>query len=165
MDSGMLAGSRRWGMRAVRGGLARAITVGSIVLTVVSLTVAVRSARSQSRIRVGFDAARVVAGEGGLFARRSPMGIVLWGAGIVVMQAAGIAPASEPSTTVKVCSGACLTPLRGAAHCCSGSAARSCASSRVRLKGVRAVPPHVSSRPRHMVRAQHLTESRIGQMM
>ena len=41
----------------------------------------------------------VVAGTGGLFARRSPVGILLWGAGIIVMQAAGIA--WPPSKTMQ----------------------------------------------------------------
>ncbi len=38
-------------------GLARAITIGSIVLTVASLSVAVLFARKASRIRIGFDVA------------------------------------------------------------------------------------------------------------
>jgi hypothetical protein len=114
--------------------LARAITIGSIVLTVASLTFAVIFARKRSRIRPGFDLTRAVVGiaailamaavtkvttstvavvvaiavglalgfaqgsaveistgERGLYARRSPVGVVLWGAGIVTMQAAGIA--------------------------------------------------------------------------
>ncbi len=115
-------------------GLARAITIGSIVLTVASLSVAVIFARKASRIRIGFDVARAAVGviailvmaaitnvttplfsvflaiagglalgfgqgsnlevtsnERGLHSKRSPIGIALWGAGIVVMQAAGIA--------------------------------------------------------------------------
>ncbi len=115
-------------------GVAQAIVVGSVVLTVLSLGLVIRTARTQARIRPGFDVLRavvgvgaivlmaavvgvstplawvgaaimvggalgfaqganlrVVAGEGGLFARRSPLSLVLWGAGIVVMQGAGIA--------------------------------------------------------------------------
>jgi hypothetical protein len=111
--------------------------VGSIVLTVVSLTFAVLFIRRQARIRFGFDVARAVvgvtailvmaavagvttpvgavggaiaaglalgflqgssvqvaSGERGFYARRSPLGIVLWGVGIVAMQAAGLAARS-----------------------------------------------------------------------
>ncbi|HSQ36390.1 MAG TPA: hypothetical protein VLS92_00685 [Acidimicrobiia bacterium] len=114
--------------------MAQALAIGSIVLTAGSLVLAAAFARKQSRIRLGFDAARAVVGvaailvmaaiagvatpagamagailgglalglgqgwglkinpgERGFYARRSPLGIVLWGAGIVVMQAAGIA--------------------------------------------------------------------------
>lgn len=115
-------------------GLAQVVTFGSIALTVLSLVIAVLTARSRSRIRPAFDVTRavvgvgaivimaaisgvttpvflvglaivvgtalgfaqgahllVVPGQGGLFARRSPVALALWGAGIVVMQAAGIA--------------------------------------------------------------------------
>lgn len=115
-------------------GLARVLTIGSIGLTVVSLTVAVVFARKHSRIRIGFDLARAVVGVGaillmaavthvttpmgaivaavvvgaglgfaqgsslevspgerGFYAQRSPLGIALWGIGIVIMQGAGIA--------------------------------------------------------------------------
>ena len=114
-------------------GLARAITIGSIVLTVASLTLAVVFARKKTRVRVGFDVARAVigvgailamamitnvttpvvavlvavgvgvglgftqgstleisAGEKGLYAKRTPIALVGWGAGIILMQAAGI---------------------------------------------------------------------------
>ncbi len=110
------------------------ITIGSIVLTVASLTLAVVFARKKTRIRVGFDVARAVigvgailamamitnvvtpviavlvaiavgvglgftqgstveisAGEKGLYAKRTPIALVGWGAGIILMQAAGIA--------------------------------------------------------------------------
>ncbi len=115
-------------------GLARAVTIGSIVLTVASLTFAVIFARKKSKIRPGFDLTRAAIGiaaiivmaavtrintttvafivavlaglalgfaqgltlkinreERGLYARRSPLGVVLWGAGIVTMQVAGLA--------------------------------------------------------------------------
>jgi len=115
-------------------GLARVITVGSIVLTAASLTLAVVFARKKTRIRVGFDVARAVigitaivvmaaitnvitpviavlvavavgvglgftqgstleisAGERGLYATRTPIALLGWGAGIILMQTAGIA--------------------------------------------------------------------------
>jgi len=115
-------------------GLARVITIGSIVLTVASLTLAFVFARKRSRIRVRFDVARAIigitaivvmaaitnvvtpviavlvsvavgiglgftqgstleisAGKRGLYAKRTPIALVGWGAGIILMQAAGIA--------------------------------------------------------------------------
>ena len=118
-------------------GLARAITIGSIVLTVASLGLAVVFARKKTRIRIGFDLTRAIVGIGailvmaavtnvttstlavllavagglalgftqgssleistgerGFYARRSPIALVGWGAGIIVMQAAGIASRS-----------------------------------------------------------------------
>ncbi len=115
-------------------GAARAIAIGSIALTVASLTVAVIFTRKRSRIRVGFDVTKAVvsviaitemarvtgvttpgvataiaiavglglgfaqgsslkvsSGERGFYATRSPIGIALWGMGIVLMQGAGIA--------------------------------------------------------------------------
>ena len=115
-------------------GVAGTISIVSIVLTVVSLALAIVFARKRAKIRVGFDLARtfvgvaaivvmaaltnvttstfavafavagglalgygqgtnleITADEKGLHARRSPMAIALWGAGIVVMQASGLA--------------------------------------------------------------------------
>lgn len=115
-------------------GLARFIAIGSILLTVASLTLAVVFARKMTRVRVGFDVARAVIGVGailvmamitgvttpviavlvavtvgvgvgftqgsgleitaqerGLFAKRTPVALVGWGAGLVLVQAAGIA--------------------------------------------------------------------------
>ena len=45
-------------------GLARAIAIGSIVLTAASLATAFSLARRRTRIRVGFDVARAVVGFG-----------------------------------------------------------------------------------------------------
>ncbi len=156
---------------------ARAITIGSIVLTVASLAVAVLFARKASRIRVGFDVARAAVGvvailamaaithvttplfavvlaiagglalgftqgttlevsrtERGWFARRSPVGIVLWGAGIVAMQAAGIASRTgivkigQTLAWFSVCLGIGLLvgrndPMRGARQALTGAGA------------------------------------------
>jgi len=118
----------------VSEGLARVISIGSIVFTIASLALAVVFARKKTRIRVGFDLARSVIGvlailvmatvtnvststlavllavvgglalgfgqgsrleftedEKGFHARRNPAAIALWGFGIVIMQAAGLA--------------------------------------------------------------------------
>ena len=115
-------------------GVARAIAIVSIILTVASLALAVVFVRKRTRIRMGFDVARAVVGVGailvmaaitqvatptaaiviavvvgaglgfaqgsaldirpgerGFYAQRSPLGIALWGLGIVVMQGAGMA--------------------------------------------------------------------------
>ena len=156
---------------------ARAITIGSIVLTIASLAVAVLFARKASRVRVGFDVARAAVGviailvmaaitnvttplfsivlaitgglalgfgqgsnlevtksERGLFSKRNPIGIALWGAGIVVMQAAGIASRTgmvkigQTIAWFSVCLGVGLLagrtgPVRGARQAIAGGGA------------------------------------------
>lgn len=78
--------------------LRAAVSVGAILLMTALVGVSTPSVAAAAAIVAGLGLGvaqgsrlEVSAGEQGLYARRSPLGIALWGVGIVIMQGAGIA--------------------------------------------------------------------------